>query len=155
DGPPGLTGPDPNAGPLTPWRRLVVPCRWTAEVSRPVVRFVVPLTEPDGDPGPAGAPGLLVVLDETAFAVGGLAEAIEADVRRGDAPWGGAWGSGPESAPAPTLRGRGWTQSAYPDPFTPPTPDDPPPVALSPETDGPIGHTFDTDADSPLYLASS
>jgi len=55
--PPFLTaaGYDPFAqsstdlalGSVTPWRRLIVPCRWSGEVPRPVVRFIVPLTQPD------------------------------------------------------------------------------------------------------------
>ena len=148
---PNRAGPDRWQVALTPWRRLVVPCRRTAEVPRPVVRFLVPLTQPDGDPGPAGTPGLLAVLDEPAFAVGGLAEAVEADVVRVDDPWEAQTGvSRPEFGPDPTLRSQGWTKAAKGG-----TGDAPPDDALPVDVEGPIGHTFDTTADAPLYATSS
>jgi hypothetical protein len=209
---------DPALGNVTPWRRLVVPCRWTGDVPRPVVRFVVPLTQSDDSPDTepiqqrgtvtagstviialldttvltvgmavtglsvsagtiiqsidsathvtvnqpatgsgiamltfsanvgAKTPGLLLVLDETAFATGGLSETIEADVVRVDDTYNGTGPvSRPEFGPDPTLTARGWTSS----------PNGPPPAqAVAMDVVGPLGHTFDT-ADAPLFVASS
>jgi len=132
----------------SPWRRLVVPARRTATVPRPVVRFVIPLTEVTDTRDRGRVPGMLVVLDEPAFAVGGLAEAIEAEVVRVDDPLSNV--SRPEWGPEVQARGKGWVASAHPNPGGA-TGSDPPAVALPFDTDGPIGHTFDTDAEAPLF----
>lgn len=141
----------------TPWRRLVISCRRTTPVPRPSVRFVVPLTQPADAQALPGACGLLVVLDEPAFAIGGLAEQIEAEVVRVLDPWNNGSLSRPQFGPDPTLRGQGWTRGAFEPAGPPPAPADadPPAVALPMDIVGPLGHTFDTDADAPLYVAAS
>jgi hypothetical protein len=48
----GQPGSDRARGSVTPWRRQIVPCRWTGDVPRPVVRFIVPLTQPDDADAP-------------------------------------------------------------------------------------------------------
>ncbi len=143
------------------WRRLFVPTRREEELPRPAVRFVVPLTESEDDSRPVTTPGLLVVLDDAWFSYGGLAEALEAEISMASDYWRENPGSEPvvfrpEFGPDPTLTNRGWTkvdvgESAEGDP------DDlePPSKALSMQIVGPIGHTFDTGAEAPLYNATS
>ncbi len=124
----------------TRWRRLLVPCRWAeALVPKPVVKFVVPLTEAaetkDSVPRTAN---LLVVLNEPWYSFGGLREKLEARVVVVETE-----GSNPkkldELGPDPILSGKRWPEGKK----------------VSLEMEQPIGHTFDTDADAPLFVASS
>jgi hypothetical protein len=143
------------------WRRLFVPTRREEELPRPAVRFVVPLTESEDDSRPVTTPGLLVVLDDAWYSYGGLAEALEAEISTASDYYRESTGSEPvvlrpEFGPDPTLTHRGWTKvdvgeatAGDPDEFEPPA------QALSMQVVGPIGHTFDTGAEAPLYNATS
>ncbi len=140
------------------WRRLLVPCR--AEVAPPPpIRCLVPLTEPEEENVPAGVPGLLVVLDDSWFARGGLAEVLDAEIAEGadyfDTTGADAPLRRPEFGPDPTLTGKGWTRAAVGEPDPDGHPNAVPKQSLAMNVVGPIGHTFDTDADAPLYNASS
>lgn len=115
-----------------PWRRLVVPCRWVDAVPLPKIKLAVPLTEASG----SSAAGLLVVLNEPWYEVGGLAETLSTEVLTVKDPKGQ---SRPELGPDPILTGAGWD----------------PKQSVSIEAEAPFGHTFDTDAKNPLFLATS
>ncbi|MDZ4853231.1 MAG: hypothetical protein SGI77_28410 [Pirellulaceae bacterium] len=143
------------------WRRLFVPTRRDEELPRPAVRFVVPLTESEDDSRPVTTPGLLVVLDDAWFSYGGLAEALEAEISMAsdyyrDEPALEPVVFRPEFGPDPTLTNRGWTKvdvgeaaEGAPDELEAPS------KALSMQIVGPIGHTFDTGAEAPLFNATS
>lgn len=125
------------------WRRLLVPCRFTEEVPKPLVKLVVPLTRPGSG---EGLPGLLVVLDEPWFNTGGPAEELDVEVELAlrneppSAPDSGTISRGPEAGPDPILAGEtsGALQSVTFEQIV-----------------GPLGHTFDTDAASPHFGAVS
>lgn len=143
------------------WRRLFVPSRRDEELPRPAVRFVVPLTESEDDNRTVTTPGLLVVLDDAWFSYGGLAEALEAEISSASDYYRDNTGtepvvSRPEFGPDPTLTNRGWTKGDVGE-ATVVDPDylDPPSKALSMQIVGPIGHTFDTGAEAPLFNATS
>jgi hypothetical protein len=140
----------------TPWRRLVHRCRWTEEVPKPRVKLVVPLTEArDGDlpsatspstpcglpAKPGGAAGLLVVLNEPWYEVGGLAEELLVELSRVQDPAPG-FEDLPEIGPDPILTGDGWKGGMDVQ------------LAIG-DQDGPIGHTFDTDSSAPLFVSTS
>ncbi|MCA9258653.1 MAG: hypothetical protein KDA61_05615, partial [Planctomycetales bacterium] len=143
------------------WRRLFVPARREEELPKPAVRFVVPLTESEADSRRATTPGLLVVLDDTWFSYGGLAEVLEAEISMASDYYRDNTASEPvafrpEFGPDPTLTNRGWTkvdvgEAAEGDPDELHAPSE----ALSMQIVGPIGHTFDTGAEAPLYNATS
>ena len=110
---------------------------------KPVIKMVIPLTEAPGESTGPRAADLLVVVDEPWFAVGGLAERLEASVvevmqkkKKGekDVKW-------PEFGPDPIMSGSGWRDSDLE-------------LILSPPH-FPIGHTFDTDTSEPKFVASS
>lgn len=137
----------------TPWRRLVHLCRWTEEVPRPRVKLVVPLTEardrdlppgaapatPCGLPAKAGgAAGLLVVLNEPWYEIGGLAEDLRIDLDSVEDPTQEGREL-PQIGPDPILTGAPWRG----------------PQKLDFRLDGPIGHTFDTDSSAPLFISTS
>lgn len=138
----GVTRNDSRAASLPEaWYRHVVRCRWEAEVPPPVVKLIVPLTRPIGQDL---TPPLLVVLDEQWGEVGGFAETITAEivsVDRTNHPVVEAAlpvTSLPELGPDPIL-------SVQRNPAAV--------VARAPI--GPIGYTFDTDSDAPLFVKSS
>ncbi len=132
---PGTTDPQ---NPRDNWKRFMLNCRWQEEVPKPQVKFVVPLTEAAsaGDASKARLPGLLVVLNEGWYEVGGLAETLVAEMQEADSPTGGA--KLPEFGPDPILTGDAWTGGT-----------------VKMDVSQPLGHTFDTDADAPLFVASS
>lgn len=124
------------------WKRYLVNCRRLGEVPKPQIKFIVPLTEAasvSAASADAQLPGLLVVLNETWYEVGGLAEKLVAELREvtfeNDSHQNETI---PEFGPDPILTGEHWTGGT---------------VAL--EVSQPIGHTFDTDAEAPLFVASS
>ena len=124
--------------PNDKWKRFMLNCRWQEEVPKPQVKFVVPLTEAAsaGEANKARLPGLLVVLNEGWYEVAGLAETLVAEMQEADSPTGGA--KLPEFGPDPILTGDAWTGGA-----------------VKMNVSQPLGHTFDTDADAPLFVASS
>ncbi|HQR32241.1 MAG TPA: hypothetical protein PLK30_05860 [Blastocatellia bacterium] len=132
---PGTTDPQ---NPRDNWKRYLVNCRWQEEVPKPQVKFVVPLTEAASttEANKARLPGLLVVLNESWYEVGGLAETLVAEMQEADSPTGGA--KLPEFGPDPILTGDAWTGGK-----------------VKMNVSQPLGHTFDTDADAPLFVASS
>lgn len=146
------TKPPATPSEGTTWKRLAVPCRDVAPPPRPVVRLVVPLTQPEvpplacGSPPPrySPAPGFVVVT-EGPFFDHGLVEVLDGEV---------AWVKDPKTdydrpqyGPDSTRTKDGFTISEE-DPK-------PPKVALPLTLLGPIGHTFDTDAEAPFYNAAS
>lgn len=121
------------------WKRFLAGCRIPdgGSVAKPLIKLILPLTEGPAD-NPA-TPGLLVVLNEPWYGVGGLAEQLEAQLVTA------ASGVHPEKT----------------------EPEAGPDAILTAETDpgfatnqpwnvrGPLGHTFDTDTEAPLLRASS
>lgn len=122
----------------TPWRRLFHPCRWTEEVPKPKVKLVVPLTE--GRPEEGGVAGLLVVLNEAWYEVGGLTEKLKVELAEVTDPV--AQKDRPQIGPDPILTGNGWEGPAT-------TAD------IKLEAKDPIGHTFDTGSSAPLFVSTS
>lgn len=121
------------------WKRLSVSCRYSEPVvPKPAVKLVVPLTEAGKE---GQTPGLLVVLNEPWYEVGGLAERLEARVEIVKVPSKEEETRPdelPQFGPDPIRTGLAWNGDAP-----------------EPELHGPIGHTFDTDAEAPLFVASS
>lgn len=142
----------------TPWRRLIHLCRWVDEVPKPRVKLVVPLTEAlaarnrdtAATPAPPpcalpvkshGAAGLLVVLNEPWYEIGGLAEELRVELAKVQDPHTGHENR-PEIGPDPILTGAPWKGPGTVEniPF---------------QADEPIGHTFDTDSGAPLFVSTS
>lgn len=126
------------------WNRLVIPCRWAAPVPKPAVKLVLPLTET----GPRQkVPGVLVVMNERWYEVGGLAERLEVELMRDRVPdtekgadlrLGPEW---PQFGPDPILSGDGLPRGTY---------------TIDPgDVIGPVGHTFDRSTYSPLFVGTS
>ena len=133
----------PRLNPRDRWKRHLMNCRWQDEVPKPQVKFIVPLTESASATGSSKAqlPGLLVVLNETWYEVGGLAETLVAEMQRVANPEAGKPGeplSYPEFGPDPILTGDAWSGGN-----------------MTMNVSQPLGHTFDTDSDAPLFVASS
>ncbi len=114
--------------------------------SLPVIRAIVPLTEPAGDSGALDlvAP-LLVVVDEQAFDRCGITEALECqviaeDVTMSDSPIAKPHLQyGHDPIIDTTVDPRHFARTK--------------PVSM--RVEGPFGYTFDTDARQPLFVASS
>ncbi|MBL8189605.1 MAG: hypothetical protein JNK38_16460 [Acidobacteria bacterium] len=130
--------PESSTSPVDRWKRHLLDCRWQDEVPKPQVKFVVPLTESAsaGSATNARMPGLLVVLNETWYEVGGLAEKLVAELQQVSNPFENK--EIPQFGPDPILTGDSWSGD---------------PVKL--DVSQPIGHTFDTDTEAPLFVASS
>jgi hypothetical protein len=118
------------------WVRTIVPCRWDAdEVPAPHVKLVVPLTRPLQ--ATHSAAPLLAVLDEPWGDAGGLGEQLLASIADAELP-----------------KTDGTIREAGPDPILSVTPVDVTNLRL-PNPIGPIGYTFDSDTDAPLFVRSS
>lgn len=145
-----------NVNKVERWKRLPISCRWNREVPRPGVKLILPLTQAwsdqtikNSDAGQAApganksyTPGLLVVLDEPWFqdSLGGLAERLEGEivrVSRPDQPEDLRYQFGPD----PIL-------NMVEEPFSDS-------VITLPELVGPMGYTFDTDTEAPLFIKTS
>lgn len=137
----------------TQWRRQLRRCTWRDTVPPPNVKLVLPLTRPVDAAAGADTPraaDLLVVLDEPWGMMGGGAEYLDVEAvmisRResgADSPRIGL----PEYGPDPVV----WQEGM-------PAHDD---TAVDRRlyvplfARGPIGHTFDTDTATPLFVSSS
>lgn len=124
------------------WRRIFFKSRRTV-VPPPKVVQVIPLTEPAQSGGASHQPGLLAILAEPWFQLGGLAERMQATTalttqRSGVKPIH-------EFGPDPTTTVTGCAVEAGKDLWNPS------PGALI----GPVGHTFDTELQDPLFVSSS
>jgi hypothetical protein len=128
---------DPDRLTVTQWKRGLILSR-PDEVKKPKVKLVVPLTEADAG---QKTPGLLVVLNEPWFDVGGLAEQLRIEVARAVEP---------KDPPGPNA-------TSFPEVGTDP-------IVTEKGLDGapelqtalrPVGFTFDTDAEAPLFVRSS
>lgn len=152
------TIPGGKRSPFERWRHLLLKCRLRAAIPAPAVKLVVPLTEPL--PAPAGGakptttasrtPGLLVVLSEPWYAIGGLAEELRVRVATVPRLTSGAGGM-----PSDT---KDRLLEVGPDPIvetgrTVPAVNGDPEVLIEPI--GPIGFTFDTDTTAPLFVNAS
>jgi hypothetical protein len=139
---------DPAAPPNTPasftkWKRQWVSNGWTGEVPKPQVKIIVPLTS--AEPGDT-TPGLLCILNEPWYGIGGLAERLEARIMQAQDPSisSGATNGPPEFGGDVILSGDpGAAISA-------PLPDN-----LQLDAGQPIGFSFDTDTPAPLIVNSS
>jgi hypothetical protein len=124
------------------WLRSLVPAAVSREVPSPAVRLIIPLTA-SGSDASGSAAGLLVILDEEWFAEsgrrGGVAESLEAEIVEVDLPDRSGrrrqLGKDPiiDTTPVAT---RAWTI-------------EPRPLV------GPVGFTFDTEGDAPLFAHTS
>jgi hypothetical protein len=146
-----------NLSTASRWKRLFVPCRWAEKIPPPKVTVVLPLTEAvvsasDSDKN-RNRPGLLVVLSEPWYGIGGLAEELQIDVALSEKTHADVatpnktqsqtdvqlyeYGHDParETSSCQPLAARFWE----------------PALAL----DGPVGHTFDLSFENPLFVSSS
>src|SRR5207237_16940 len=114
----------------TRWRRLMVEYRPLEKLSPPNLVMFIPLTSTAGS-GEASCQRLLGVVAEPWFEIAGFGEWFEARVC--------------ERREAPNLPMIGHDPTLKVDLLAP--------VSLS--VTGPIGHTFDTDTDEPLFVSSS
>lgn len=128
---------DPQNHTVTQWKRGLIRSR-VEEVKKPKVKMIIPLTEAEKD---EKTPGLLVVLNEPWFDVGGLAEQLRIEVVKAVEP---------ETAPGPDAK-------TFPEVGTDPivTKDPLAGVPAFKTALRPIGFTFDTDAEAPLFVRSS
>jgi hypothetical protein len=138
-----------NSSPKRRWKRLFIPCRWTEKIPPPKVTVVLPLTEPiltysdaSGQQIVPNQPGLLVVLAEPWYGIGGLAEDFDVDVALSAQNAAGEriaeYGHDPSrftEACQPQEIRHFWTKAK----------------AL----EGPVGHTFDVSFENPLFVSSS
>lgn len=123
------------------WRRAYRAGRWENPVPAPAVKIVVPLTRPyDEDDNSQNHTGdLLVMLNEEWGMVGGLAESLEVTVHAVERRYTDKLSkTREESSYDVIVSGR---------PLTDPI------GAL--RTLGPLGHTFDTDSNEPLFVTAS
>ncbi|HKV42735.1 MAG TPA: hypothetical protein VJX67_26280, partial [Blastocatellia bacterium] len=132
---------------LERWRRIFIKSRRSGSIPTPKVVHVLPLTEPARPPDSAAEhqPGLLAIVAEPWFQIGGLAERMEVDTAVTAKRL-----KEPQLLP---LREFG------PDPIS--TADA---CAVDSKKNlwsdragliGPVGHTFDTQSDDPLFVSSS
>lgn len=144
------------------WQRVIMPSRWRKEVPPPSIRLIVPLTRPViemenvNDPALTNfsAAPLLVVCDSPAYDIGGAAEELVAEIANVASPF----------RPLSEDAGDGTAQVAS-DPRLAPLPEfGPDPILTLQSTAGaprplrvigPIGYTFDTDTQAPLFIRSS
>lgn len=153
--------PDGEASVETPkavWKSLYVPCRLDRKLTVPKVRFVFPLTQSfgAGDPGSESA-GLLVVLSECWFEDAGIGEGLGVEVTTALDP------DVPAPAPGAPTPAPGAPQKVYfemgPDPLN--TGKAMPLFGVDGVAArfggirGPVGHTFDTVGDFPLFTSTS
>ena len=128
---------DSTQGVKNPWRRFLRKCSRVDKLTKPAVRFILPLTKSFGR-APGGSDdstaALLIVLDDHWFAEAGLAEELEVRIPLVKNPlkpdesyldWGGD----------PALTGRAQKPYADPQPIFTPA--------------GPVGLTFDLAAQTP------
>ncbi len=137
-----------NRTPSIGWKSVFL--RYVgATPQRPIVRAIVPLTEPAGEAsGHSALPPLLVVLDEVAFEQCGISEGLECEVMSEEP-------TQPASDGSPRKNVLQYGRDPIVDrPIgngtTVPLPD-----SLSLSVEGPFGYTFDTDARQPRFGASS
>jgi hypothetical protein len=163
-GPKSFTSEESDPGES--WRRLVLLCRFHAELPPPRVKMVLPLTDVilptaapvQGEGAPLQSlptPGLLVVLSEPWFRYGGLAEEFIAEAGTAREPDGNAINQPPirvELGSDPIVAERG--PVILPDDPEPPVPAGSVTLAAVPAI-GPIGHTFDTDTLAPEFIHTS
>lgn len=146
------------------WRRLLLRAQPPVDVPKPLARMVVPLTSADDDEtSPAALAGFLVLLREPWFERFGLADTFVAEIER----TAGFFARGPDDpdperldlpqfGPDPLLTGLGWRDED----------DDEPtaankalwasgPVFTRGAIQGPVGHTFEPDAPSSLFVTAS
>ena len=147
-----------------PWRRLFVPCRRDDGelLPKPKLKFVVPLTTRTDEEG-GQLPGLLVVLDEPWFDIGGLPEWLACEVSRVPArkkelagadpdPFAYAYPGLPLSGPDPMLHTGHWLDyDAEPTPGRAIEEK----YRLHFEVRGPIGYTFDRETSAPRFVGTS
>lgn len=133
--------------PIERWKHLLIKSRFAKDVPPPAVKLIVPLTQREKG---GETPGLLVVLAEPWFELGGLAE--ELDVRVAHVPEleqkdGAVVPTGnllAQLGPDPIVEVNRVLAARKPGNE----------VQLAPAV-GPIGFTFDTDTSAPLFVNSS
>lgn len=133
--------PDKSPQKFTTWKRFYIPCRWTDQVPKPAIKFVLPLTH--GEDSAVRAAGFVVVVSEEWYQVGGLSERLHMEVCMTEN-----------------------TRKKYPTPVEPKPKDmryeageDPIMYGRSISVNDvvtkqgePLGCTFDTDTDAPLFV---
>lgn len=127
------------------WKHKFVPCRYVGPVPPPKVKLILPLTE-SFERNPSRSPGLLVVLNEPWHEIGGLGEELKARVITSPEPGAGPrkfyfeMGPDPVITNDPAKRLRDTTRGA---------------VSFGPGIRGPVGHYFDRDNTSALFVGTS
>ncbi|HEX8210822.1 MAG TPA: hypothetical protein VF584_11650 [Longimicrobium sp.] len=149
-----------------PWRRGLARARPRVgePVSPPLVRIVVPLTEAAGQArgedraAPPPRLGFLVVLNETWYDAYGFPEKLEASVEIARDPVTGETEGRLEMGADPILTHEGldaarWDLRGFS--MDAPAVDGVEHAGAALKLRGPIGYTFDTDSDAPLFVHSS
>jgi hypothetical protein len=142
-----LTPPPGRQAPrVRQWHRLAVRCRRRLPLPKPAIKIVLPLTTSEdaldgshGKPVPR-TPGLLAVLGEPWYALGGLAEQLTAEIETAENPDAPAAGTLSQFGPDPILTSKPAAVSGH---------------KTAVDLQGPVGHTFDRSSDAPLFAASS
>ena len=123
------------------WRRLLPLCRRTATAPKPSVRLIIPVTRAvNGEQ----TPGLMVVINEPWYEWAGLAEQFQVQIASVTDPTSG--NSYLQAGPDPVVSNPDYGAQGA----TPPLKLEPNPLAA-----GPIGFTFDTNTNAPLFSTTS
>jgi hypothetical protein len=128
----------PAGNGFTIWRRYWIGNRCANPLPKPQIKIILPLTAPED--ASDTVPGLLCVLNEPWYSIGGLSEQLQAQIALSDVP-GPTPGAPPplEFGPDPILTGDPGT-------FVP---------NGQLQIAGPFGYTFDTGTTAPLIVGSS
>jgi hypothetical protein len=137
------------------WVSEFVPCRVKAPIKVPKPKLIFPLTQSFGSPS-SGTAGLLVVLDEPWYEVGGIGESLGAEVIRTPDP---------KNIPdKPNLATDKFYFEIGADPIVSEQAlnvGSPEKITVSFDENktsqirGPVGHTFDRSSDAPLFVSTS
>ncbi|MGA7241469.1 MAG: hypothetical protein WBY44_37650, partial [Bryobacteraceae bacterium] len=141
-----LRSASPQAGPSTTpeqWRRLLPLCRRTATAPKPSVRLIIPLTRTVSG---QQTPGLMVVLNEAWYEWAGLAERFEVQIASVSVPQALGGAVRLQAGPDPVISNPDFGAAGAPVPVN----FEPNPPAI-----GPVGFTFDTNTNAPLFSSTS
>ena len=167
---------DQTKAHLLKWKEVLIRCRRTDEVPAPKISMIVPLTEPAADDpnvkacqaGPLSSrspstyrPGLLLVMDEPWFEIGGLAETLEVAVSTKREPDPNKPVDYCELGPDVIVSSGHFSDKLVYEDFSPDKQNYLTTTgtriwqAVPPPLSGPAGHTFDTNFENPLFRSSS
>jgi hypothetical protein len=132
----------PSGNGFTIWKRYWINNRCTSPIPKPKIKIILPLTSAEEQSD--SVPGLLCVLDEPWYNIGGLSEQLQAEIAKTDiqGPISTPFANAPfEFGPDPILTGDASFMAPSDDPTL--------------QMNGPFGYSFDTNTTAPLIVASS